>query len=106
VTVGSLAAKVTNDPNEGSDFVAKGTPTVLVGEDAAALGQAIVAAPQDGGGRCLLAVMIGDLGDPVVAAAAAEMAGELWPWAGTGAAGAGVAGAGVAGADDSRGEPQ
>jgi hypothetical protein len=28
--------------------------------------------------------MVGDPDDPVVAAAAAEMAGELWPWAGPG----------------------
>jgi hypothetical protein len=26
--------------------------------------------------------MVGDPEDPVVSAAAAEMAGELWPWAG------------------------
>jgi hypothetical protein len=34
------------------------------------------------GKRCLVAVLVGDLADPEVAAAAEEMAAELWPWDG------------------------
>jgi hypothetical protein len=52
---------------------------VLVGDDAAQLGQAAAAIGDGAGGRRLLAVMVGAAGDPAVQAAAAEMAGELWP---------------------------
>ena len=71
---------MTKGPAGISGFVANVTPTVFVGEDAARLGRALAAVPQNG--QCLVGVMVGDPEDPVVSAAAAEMAGELWPWAG------------------------
>lgn len=73
---------MTKGPAGISGFVANLTPTVLVGADAARLGRVLSAVPRDG--QCLVGAMVGDPDDPVVAAAAAEMAGELWPWAGPG----------------------
>ncbi len=52
---------------------------MLVGKDAAALGEA-VAGPDQGRRERLLGVMVGDPADPAVALAAEEMAGELWQW--------------------------
>jgi hypothetical protein len=78
-TVGSMPAKVTADTTEAALLVAAGRPVVLVSPDAAALGQVLARAPDRDQGRLLLAVMVGDLGEPAVAAAAAEMAAELWP---------------------------
>ena len=89
--------KVTDNREEAARLVASGAPVVLVGPDAEALGRAMAsegAAGARGGdtgsgvvvaggsaGRCLLAVLVGDLSDPSVAAAAEEMAAELFPWA-------------------------
>jgi hypothetical protein len=81
--LGSLGAKVTDVPEEALRLVAQATPVVLVGEDAAALGEAVAGAPDRDGRECLLGVMVGDPSSPGTAAAAAEMAGELWPWART-----------------------
>lgn len=61
--------------------MAGGTPVVLVGGDAEVLGQVLAQAPDKHSRERLLAVMVGDLADPVVGAAAREMAAELWPWA-------------------------
>jgi hypothetical protein len=101
--------RVTDNPGEAAQLVAGGTPVVLVGHDAAALGRfaaSFMPAGSAGGGSaggrggsgsaggrggqdgsspvkergCLLGVLVGDLSDPAVAAAAAEMASELWPW--------------------------
>jgi len=83
--LGSLGANVTDVPEEASRLVAQAAPVVLVGEDAAALGEAVAAAPDRDGQECLLGVMVGDPRSPGTAAAAAEMAGELWPWARTAA---------------------
>lgn len=55
----------------------QGTPVVLVGADAAALGAVLAAAPDRDGRPRLLAVMVGDPGDAAVRAAAVEMAAEL-----------------------------
>ena len=74
--------KVTNDPEEAARLVAGGTPVVLVGPDALALGR-FAASTSGTAGKCLLAVLVGDLSDPAVSEAASEMATELWPWAGT-----------------------
>ena len=78
-------AKVTNDPEEAARLVAGGTLVVLVGPDALALGRlaAGTAGTASTAGKCLLAVLVGDLSDPAVSEAASEMATELWPWAGT-----------------------
>jgi len=54
---------------------------VLVGGDAAALGEALRASQDSDRRERLLGVMVGDLADPAVTAASAEMAGELWRWA-------------------------
>ena len=64
--------------------MAERKPVVLVGEDAVALGRS----PGWGTGPGITmsassAVMVGDPSWPATAAAAAEMAGELWPWART-----------------------
>lgn len=80
-SLGSLGAKVTDDPGEASRLVAEGTPAVLVGEDASALGEVVACAPDRERPERLLGVMVGDPSNPGVIAAAAEMAGELWPWA-------------------------
>jgi len=77
--LGSPAAKVAVDAAEAARLVAEGTPTVLVGQDGQAVGE-VVARAQDKDER-LLAVMVGDPSRPATAVAAAEMAGELWPWA-------------------------
>lgn len=90
--------KVTDNREEAARLVASGAPVVLVGPDAGALGSAMAwhamagALGNDAGGgvggaggragRCLLAVLVGDLSDPSVAAAAKEMAAELFPSAG------------------------
>jgi hypothetical protein len=71
------ALKVTDDPTVAASLAADGTPVVLVGADAAGLGAILAAAPDRDGREHLLAVMVGDPGDPAVAAAAAEMAAEL-----------------------------
>jgi hypothetical protein len=63
--------------------VAEGTPVVLVGDEAGSLGEAVAGSPDAHSHERLLAVMVGDRADPATAAAAAEMAGELWPWART-----------------------
>ena len=71
---------VTSDADEAVRAVAAGTPVVLVGKDAAALGEAVSSAPDRGRRERLLAVVVGDPADPAVALAAEEMAGELWQW--------------------------
>ena len=78
----TTGAKVTAHPAEASHLVAGGTPAVLVGEDAGALGRLLPGYPDEAGHQRLLALMVGDPADPAVAAAAHEMAAELWPWAG------------------------
>ncbi|MDA8303029.1 MAG: hypothetical protein M0005_16155 [Actinomycetota bacterium] len=81
-------AEVTNDPEEAARLVAGGTPVVLVGPDALALGRFAASVTGTAGngtaGKCLLAVLVGDLSDPAVSGAASQMAAELWPSAGTG----------------------
>jgi hypothetical protein len=84
---GSLGAKVTEVPEEAVRLVAQGTPVVLVGENAGALGEAVAGAHERDSHELLLGVMVGDLSSPGTATAAAEMAGELWPWARTARAG-------------------
>jgi hypothetical protein len=74
---------VTEVPEEAARLVAQGTPVVLVGEDAAALGEAVAGAQDRDSHERLLGVMVGGPSSPATAAAAAEMAGELWPWART-----------------------
>jgi len=81
--LGSLGAKVTESPAEASRLVAEGTPVVLLGKDAAALGEAVAGAADRDSHERLLGVMVGDPSSPGTGAAAAEMAGELWPWART-----------------------
>jgi hypothetical protein len=59
---------------------------VLVGEDAEALGRACRGlsgrgGPPGAGRHRLMGVLVGDPASPAVAAAAAEMASELWQWA-------------------------
>ena len=54
---------------------------VLVGPDAAALGEAVSTSADRDGRERLLAVVVGDPDDPAVMLAAQEMAGELWQWA-------------------------
>lgn len=96
--------KVTQDPAEAARLVTEGNPVLLVGTDAEALGRFVASVVGPGGEAdqattgavagestdasvagdaqtCLLGVLVGDLADPAVAAAAAEMASELWPWA-------------------------
>ena len=73
-------AKVTDDPEEAHRLVAIGAPAVLVGRDGGALAKAMARCGADGQG-CLLGVVVGDLSDQAVAAAAEEMAGELFGWA-------------------------
>ncbi|HTW07925.1 MAG TPA: hypothetical protein VME46_10460 [Acidimicrobiales bacterium] len=72
---------MTSNPAEAARLVAGGTPVVLVGRDALALGAAALASADEQKRERLLAVLVGDPSDPVVMAAAAEMAAELWPWA-------------------------
>jgi hypothetical protein len=79
--LGSVGAKVTESAEVASRVAAEGSPVVLVGEDAAALGEALAGAPDRDNHERLLAVMVGDPSRPATAVAAAEMAGELWPWA-------------------------
>jgi hypothetical protein len=86
-------AAVTDDPVEATRLAARSTAVVLVGKDAAALAHFVVPAAGEGSQgngrvagepeRCLVGVLVGELADPEVAAAAAEMAAELWPWAET-----------------------
>lgn len=71
---------MTADQDEALRTVAAGSPVVLVAADAQSLGTLLAGAPDREQRERLLAVMVGDLGDPAVAAAAAEMAAELWPW--------------------------
>jgi hypothetical protein len=85
--LGPNGAKVSQDVAEAARLVTEGTPVVLVGEDAARLGEAVLASPDEAGHKRLLAVMVGDLSDSSVEAAAAEMASELWPWAAQGGPG-------------------
>jgi hypothetical protein len=76
---------VTSDRAEALRLVAEGTPVVLVipgGDGAHALGRSLPGAPDAARRERLLAVMVGNPADPGVVAAAQEMAGELWPWAG------------------------
>ena len=80
---GPLGAKETEVPEEAARLVAQGTPVVLVGEDAGALGEAVAAAQDRDSHERLLGVMVGGPTSPGTVAAAAEMAGELWPWART-----------------------
>jgi hypothetical protein len=80
-TLGSRVAKVTSDLDEAARAVADGTPVVLVGKDAAVLGEAVASSPDQGRRERLLAVVVGDPDDPAVMLAAEEMAGELWQWA-------------------------
>jgi hypothetical protein len=72
---------VTESAEVASRLAAEGTPVVLVGEDAAALGEVLAGAPDRDNHERLIGVMVGDPSHPATAAAAAEMAGELWPWA-------------------------
>jgi len=81
--LGSLGAKVTDSAETASGLAADGTPVVLVGEDAAVLGEALATAPDRDAHERLLGVMVGDPSGAATAAAAAEMAGELWAWART-----------------------
>ena len=74
---------MTDNAEVAGASVAEGKPAVLVGGDAVALGEALAGAPDRGSHERLLAVMVGDPSDAATAAAAAEMAGELWPWART-----------------------
>jgi hypothetical protein len=74
---------VTDSVEAASRLAADGTPVVLVGEDAAVLGEALAGAPDRDNHERLLAVMVGDPSGAATAAAAAEMASELWPWART-----------------------
>jgi hypothetical protein len=74
---------VTDNAETASALAAGGTAVVLVGEDAAVLGDALAGAPDRDAHERLLGVMVGDPSGPATAAAAAEMAGELWPWART-----------------------
>jgi hypothetical protein len=83
--MGASRAEVTNDPDKAAKSVANGSPVVLVGPDAGALGAALATSPDRDRRERLLGVMVGEASDPAVMAAAAEMAGELWPWAGGGA---------------------
>jgi hypothetical protein len=71
---------VTGDVGEAFHAVEAGMPVVLVGQDAAALGEAVSSAPDQGRRERLLAVVVGDPDDPAVMLAAEEMAGELWQW--------------------------
>jgi hypothetical protein len=80
-TVGSRRAKVTSDVDEAVRSVQQGRPVVLVGSDAAALGEVVSSAPDQRADERLLAVVVGDPEDPAVMLAAEEMAGELWQWA-------------------------
>jgi hypothetical protein len=79
-TVGSPRATLVGDPARAAELVAEGEPVLLVAEDANLLGAAVADAPDQGRRERLLAVMVGDPEDPVVMAAAREMAAELWPW--------------------------
>jgi hypothetical protein len=79
--LGSLGAKVTESAEVASRLAAGGTPVVLVGGDAVVLGEALAGAPDKDNHERLVGVMVGDPAHPATAAAAAEMAGELWPWA-------------------------
>jgi hypothetical protein len=79
---GAKVAKVTSEVAEAARLVAGGTPAVLVGADAAALGEAVRASPDEADNKRLLGVMVGGSSEPAVMAAAGEMAAELWPWAG------------------------
>jgi hypothetical protein len=79
--LGSLGAKVTESAEVAGESVAEGKPVVLVSEDAVALGEALAGAPDRGCHERFLAVMVGDPSGAATAAAAGEMAGELWPWA-------------------------
>jgi hypothetical protein len=83
-TVGSRRAKVTSDVDEAVRSVREGVPVVLMGSDAAALGEVVSSAPDQPAHERLLAVVVGDPGDPAVMLAAEEMAGELWQWAARG----------------------
>ena len=58
-------------------MAAEGTPVVLVGADAGALGAVLAAAPDRDRRERLVAVIVGAPDDPAVRAAAAEMAAEL-----------------------------
>jgi|GEM_PF-6240787 hypothetical protein len=81
--------EVTADPAQAARWVASGTPVVLVGTDPVELGRFMSsvacsssserAGPQEAR-SCLVAVLVGDLANPDVARAAAEMAAEMWPW--------------------------
>ncbi|HYA44667.1 MAG TPA: hypothetical protein VED59_03610, partial [Acidimicrobiales bacterium] len=73
-------------PDEALQHVVAGSPVVLVGPDAEMLGRVLRSVPDRNRRERLLAVLVGDPSDPEVLAAAAEMAGELWPWAEGGAA--------------------
>jgi hypothetical protein len=95
--VGSRGAKVTSDLDEAIRAVESGTPVVLVGKDAAALGEAVSSAPDQERRERLLAVVVGDPDDPAVMLAAEEMAGELWQWASGGSGGEASGGAGEGG---------
>jgi hypothetical protein len=78
-TVGAGPAKVTVRPAEALAAVEAGSPVVLVGPDSGALGAVVRGAADRHGRERLLAAMVGDPDDPAVAAAAQEMAAELWP---------------------------
>jgi hypothetical protein len=75
---------VTSDVHEAVRAVKEGRPVVLVGSDAAMLGEVVSSAPDRRAHDRLLAVVVGDPADPAVMLAADEMAGELWQWARSG----------------------
>jgi hypothetical protein len=68
---------VTDDAAVATRLAAAGTPVVLIAADAAGLGAVLASAPDRDRRERLMAVMVGPPADPLVVAAAAEMAVEL-----------------------------
>ncbi len=68
---------MTDDPTQARRLAGEGTPVLLIGADAAGLGAVLATAPDRDRRERLMAVMVGEPGDPAVQAAAAEMAAEL-----------------------------
>lgn len=80
-SLGREGAKVTSDPAEAASKVEAGLPVVLVLPDTTALAEFLRSSPDQDRRERPLGVMVGDLSEPEVAVAAAEMASELWLWA-------------------------